>query len=68
MINYHLEHQYFCVLRHQKLSISPGVLVYFTNHSERYGWYRNEEKHRGFIKVELTVNAPQIDYTVMNIK
>jgi len=37
MINYHLEHQYFCVLRHQKLSISPCVLVYFTNHSERYG-------------------------------
>jgi len=31
-VHYHLEPQYLCVLRHKKLSISPGVLVYYTNH------------------------------------
>jgi hypothetical protein len=38
------EPQYLYVLRHHKLSISPGVLLFYTNHvTPRKG------KHRGFI-------------------
>jgi len=51
MIHYHLEPQYLYVLRLQKLAITPGVIVYCTNHvTPRKVWIVNiEEKHRGYI-------------------
>jgi hypothetical protein len=45
MIRYHLEPQYLYVLRHQKLSISPGTLVYCTNHvTPRKVWIVNKQR------------------------
>ena len=43
-LHYHLEPQYLCVLHHKKLSISPGILVYYTNHvTLRKVWIVNKQ-------------------------
>jgi hypothetical protein len=45
MIHYRLEPHYLYVLRHQQLSISPGVHVYYANHvTLRKVWIVNKQR------------------------
>ena len=57
----------------KELSISPGILVYYTNHvTLRKVWIVNKQRKTSgiyvyILQVELTVNVPEIDFNEYQI-